>query len=58
MALHSSWPQGGVGGLPAGQFQAPHLVSTLWACRAASACVKTLQAVPRLAYPTAMASRS
>ena len=29
MALHGSWPQGGVGGLQAGQFQAPHLVNAV-----------------------------
>ncbi len=29
MALHGSWPQGGVGGLQAGQFQVPHLVGAV-----------------------------
>jgi len=27
MALHGSWPQSGLGGLQAGQFQDPHLVN-------------------------------
>jgi len=51
MSLHGSWPQGGVGGLQAGQFQAPHLVNAV-GLPGGSACVTTLWAVPRLAYPT------
>jgi len=41
MALHDSWPQGGVGGLEPGS-SGSRIGSTLWASRAASACVMTL----------------
>ncbi len=54
MSLHGSWPQGGVGGLQAGQFQAPHLVNAVGLPGGQCLCHDVV-GVPRLVYPTSSA---